>query len=170
MQNSLFPACVWAHSSWHSLGSRTPLRSLLFCHHQTESWSQKRTQRQGWSCTFWQVSPGFQSWGLWPCRGAEHRRPTGRKKQTGWGDNGGKTTAGRSTIWTEEAYHLLPLKQAIRHELAGPDCHCVILKTWHGRINVLNTRNHLHHGGGCTRTTTGQTWPPKPTLILYLFL
>lgn len=75
MQNSLWPVCVWAHSSWHSLGSRTPSQSLLFCHHQTESWSQKRTQRQGWSCTFWQVSPWFRSWALSPCRGAEHRQP-----------------------------------------------------------------------------------------------
>lgn len=25
-------------------------------------------------------------------------------------------------------YHLLPLKQAVRHELPGPDCDCVVLK------------------------------------------
>lgn len=122
-QNSLWPVCVWAHFSWHSLGSHTPLQSLLFCHHQTESWSQRRTQRQGWSCTFWQVSPWFQSWGLWPCRDAEHRQPTEKTDVVRR-----RLITARTILWTEEPYHLLPLKQAIRHELAGPDCHCVILK------------------------------------------
>lgn len=102
MQNLLWPVCVWAHFSWHSLGSRTPLQSLLFCHRQTESWSQKRRQRQGWSCTFWQVSPWFQSWGLWPCRDAEHRQPA-EKTDAMRADNG------MNSIWSEEAYHLLPL-------------------------------------------------------------
>lgn len=83
MKHLLWPVCVWARSSWHSLGSRTPWRSQLFCHRQTEFWSQTRTQRQGLSCTFLQVSPWFQSWGLWPCRDAGHRRPTRIKTSYG---------------------------------------------------------------------------------------
>lgn len=78
IQNSLWPVCAWARSSWRSLGSRTPWRNLSSCRHRTESWSQTRTQHRGWSCTSWPASPWFQSWGLWTCRGAAHRRPRER--------------------------------------------------------------------------------------------
>lgn len=133
MQNSLWQVCAWAHSSWRSLTSRTPLQNLLFCHRQTESWSQKRTQHQGWSCTFWRVSPWFQSSALLPCRGAEHRPPAEKTDvMRMW-----RLVLAGTLAFTEDTYHLLPLKQAIGHELAGPDCHCVILKMWSEGVTGL---------------------------------
>lgn len=42
----------------------------------------------------------------------------------------------------ESPYHLLPLKQSVRHELAGPDCYSVVLKT--KRNYALATRKLLY--------------------------
>lgn len=48
---------------------------------------------------------------------------------------------------SSSSYHLLPLKQPVRHELAGPDCHCVILKR-DGRccrlLNNISKSTHFH--------------------------
>lgn len=131
IQNSPWPVCAWAHSSWHNLGSRTPWQSLLSCHHRTESWSQRRRRHQGWSCTSWRASPWFQSLGLWPCRDGGHRRPTERKGQAINVSCFRTGALARDVINWEHVspYHLLPLKQSVRHELAGPDCYSVVLKT-----------------------------------------
>lgn len=78
---SLWSVCIWAHSSWRSLVNRRPWQNLLSCHHRIESWSRRRTLHQVWSCTFWQASPWFQSWGLLLFQGAGHPKPMKESRQ-----------------------------------------------------------------------------------------
>lgn len=137
--DSLWPACVSAHSSLRSPENRRSWQSLLFSRHRTGSWSQMRTPHLGWSCTSWRVCPGFLSWGPLPCQGAGHRQPwkKGRVRLERHQCTGAQMKqAARpypqsqwfKIILKSITYHLLPLKQAVRHELPRPYSHGVILQ------------------------------------------
>lgn len=68
-------------------------------------------------------------------------------------------------------YHLLPLKQSVRHELPGPHGHCVILKiiiTIRYFITTAIGCIHQHIASSILKPTTSRASSATPSIIRHV--